>query len=68
MAIHNISTEERLSKSFDEIMQTIINDKKRIIETMLDRCMYAEITIPFGPGLAPHYKISFEHSADISND
>ena len=63
-----IPTKERLNKEFDEIMQTIINDKDRIIETMLDRCMSAEIYIPFAPDGAPYYKITFSHAADIIYD
>lgn len=66
MAISN--TKERLSKEFDEIMQTIINDKDRIIETMLDRCMCAEIYIPLETFEAPHYQITFTHTADRIND
>jgi hypothetical protein len=65
---NNITTKERLSKEFDEIMQTIINDKDRIIETMLDRCMYANISIPFERGEVPHYEITFAHVADIIYD
>ena len=68
MAISNIPTEERLSKEFDQIMQTIIGDKDRIIKTMLDRCMSAEIYIPLEPFAAPHYQITFTHAADITND
>ena len=68
MKTSNMPTEERLSKEFDEIMQTIINDKDRIIKTMLDRCTYAEISIPFKPEHAPHYNITFTHLADIIND
>ena len=68
MATSNKITEERLSRQFDAIVQTIINDKERIIKTMLDRCMYADISIPFEPGTAPHYTISYTHSADIIND
>ena len=63
-----ITTKERLNKQFDEVIQTIVNDKERIIETLLDRCMNAEISIPFYPGEAPCYTIYFTHSADMKYD
>lgn len=63
-----IITKERLSKQFDDVVQTIVNDKERIIETMLDRCMSAEISIPFNPGEVPCYTIYFTHSADMKYD
>lgn len=62
------TTKERLDRAFDSLIETLIGDKERIIQTMLDRCTYAEIIIPFEPNEAPHYKILFNHIADSVYD
>ena len=65
---NKFGSREYWSKYFDDCIETLKNDKERLLDLIMDRCIYMDITIPIRIDEAPQYKVDFSKSCIIQVD
>ena len=58
-------TREYWSNHIDGCIETLKNDKEKLLDLILDRCIEMDITIPIHIGEAPQYRVSYSKSCYI---
>lgn len=59
---------EYWGKHLDMCIETIKNDREKLLDIIMDKCQSIDITIPIRVGEVPLYKVEFFKTAYISYD
>lgn len=55
-------TKEYWKNHLDSVLKTLEEDKDKLVDIMMDKCMSMDIIIPIRIGEAPRYEVNFSKS------